>query len=136
MKSVVVLIALCACVQGADNVLTPIEEQQGFKLLFDGRSFNGWRAPAGSKPPAAAWTVESGCLRTTASPKIREDLISEQSYGDFELKFDWRISPGGNTGVKYRIQRTVFIDGSKDQRTKIGFEAAVEQALKDPNSPR
>lgn len=136
MKTVVLLIALCAFARGADNVLTPAEEQQGFKLLFDGRSLNGWRQPDGGKPPDAAWTVEDGCLRTTATPKIREDLISQQSYGDFELKFDWRISAGANTGVKYRIQKTIFIESSKDQRTKTGFEAAVEQALKDPNSTR
>ena len=120
-----VLIAV-VCLSGfaADNELTPAERQAGFKLLFDGKSFNNWRDPAGEHPPGDSWVIEDGCLKTTPKPRITEDLISRESFGDFELKFDWRISPHGNTGVKYRIQRVLFLDNSKADRSG-GFEACA-----------
>lgn len=120
--------AACLSALGADNTLTPEEKRAGFKLLFDGKSFAGWRNPAAEQPPGDAWVIEDGCLKTTPKPRITEDLISQDSYGDFELKFDWRISPRGNTGVKYRIQRTIFLDNSKVDR-KAGFEASLEREV-------
>lgn len=128
MKTLILIVAACLCARAADNTLTVEEKQQGFKLLFDGKSFDGWRNPADERPPGAAWVIEDGCLKTTPKPQITEDLISKQSYGDFELKFDWRISPRGNTGVKYRIQRVVFLDNSKADRG-AGFEASLEREV-------
>jgi len=129
--------AAAACVTGkaADNTLAPIEKQAGFKLLFDGKTFDGWRNPADEQPPGDSWIIEDNCLKTTPKPRITEDLISKESYGDFELKFDWRISPRGNTGVKYRIQRTIFMDSSKVDR-KAGFEASLEHEVKSHVSDR
>jgi hypothetical protein len=67
--------------------------------------------------------------------RITEDLVSKESYGDFELKFDGRISPRGNTGVKYRIQRIIFMDNSKVDR-KAGFEASLEREVSSHLSDR
>ena len=113
MKSAILFMAACLAGQAADNVLTPAEKQAGFKLLFDGHSFAGWRDPASETPPGDSWAIEDGMLRTKPNPHVTEDLITKESFGDFELKFDWKISPRGNTGVKYRIQRAIFIDHSK-----------------------
>lgn len=123
-------------VQCADNTLAPAERQAGFRLLFDGKSMRGWRDPAGQKPPGDSWIIEGGCLRTLARPRISEDLITEESFGDFELKFDWRISPGGNTGVKYRIQRAIFIDNTKTHRGAGGFEEMLARELATALSDR
>src|SRR5205085_12679926 len=102
MRSVLLLLSLSGCAVCADNVLTATEKQEGFVLLFDGRTFNGWHSPKARGSHSPAWVIEDGALRSTSTP-VREDLISAKSYADFELKFDWRISKDGNTGVKYRI---------------------------------
>jgi hypothetical protein len=125
---IAILCAVCLTLQAADNVLTPEEERAGFRLLFDGHTFNGWRNPASERPPGKSWVIEDGMLKTTPKPQITEDLITEESFGNFELKFDWRISPRGNTGVKYRIQRVIFLDNAKVNRS-AGFEAALEHEL-------
>jgi hypothetical protein len=122
--------------QPADNTLTPGEQQAGFKLLFDGKTMHGWRDPATATPAGDSWAIEDGCLKTRPKPRISEDLISEESFSDFELKFDWRISPRGNTGVKYRIQRSIFIDESKRKRGASGFEEMLGQELAEPLSDR
>jgi hypothetical protein len=135
MKAILLCAGFCLTVQAADNVLTPAEKQAGFRLLFDGHTFNGWRNPAAEKPPGEAWVIEDGMLKTTPKPSITEDLISEDTFRNFELKFDWRISARGNTGVKYRIQRSVFLDNSKVDQS-AGFEPSVEKELTAPRCDR
>jgi hypothetical protein len=134
MKALVLIALGSFYVLAADNTLTPDEKQAGFRLLFDGHTFDGWRNPASETPPGDAWVIEDGCLKTAPHARITEDLISRESYGDFELKFDWRITPHANTGVKYRIQRNVFLDSTKD--SSGGFEASVEREVTHPNSDR
>ncbi|HVW85815.1 MAG TPA: DUF1080 domain-containing protein [Bryobacteraceae bacterium] len=127
MMRTVLLITLSAlALQAADNSLTPAEKKDGWKLLFDGRTYDNWRTPADS------WAIENGMLTTTLKPRIEEDLISAKSYGDFELQFDWRVSEGANTGVKYRIQRTVFLDPTE----KGPFEANVQRQIEHPSISR
>lgn len=135
MRIPILLAAACLTAYAAENTLTPAEKQAGFRLLFDGHSFAGWRDPAQENPPGEAWVIEGGCLKTTPKPAVTEDLISQESYSDFELKFDWRISERGNTGVKYRIQRTVFVDNTKVDRG-TGFEASLEHEVTTHNSDR
>jgi len=108
------------------NVLTPTEKAEGWILLFDGHSFDHWRNPQHLNPPGDAWTIEDGCLKATAHPRITEDLISEGTYRDYELEWDWRISTGGNSGVKYKIQALpVLTPNIKGAR----FEDRVNEAL-------
>ena len=120
----------------ADNILSPEESRAGWILLFDGRTMRGWRDPAGENPPGDSWAIEDGCLTTRPRPRVSEDLVSEDSYGDFELVFDWRVSPGGNTGVKYRIQRLIFIDNTKAQNGPGGLEGLVGREVEKPRSDR
>ena len=96
----------------------------------------GWQDPAKKKVPGTAWKVENGALTTTSKPQIEEDLITEQSYGDFELKFDWRVAPGGNTGLKYRIQDAVFVNNSKKEDGPGGFEGTMGRELASRKSDR
>ena len=135
MKMPILLVAVCLSLLAADNTLTPDEKKTGFRLLFDGHTLNGWRDPASETPPGKAWIIEDGCLKTTPKPPITEDLITQESYGDFELKFDWRISVRANTGVKYRIQRSIFVDNTKVDRSP-GFEAMLEAEVNHPRSDR
>jgi Domain of Unknown Function (DUF1080) len=84
---------------GAVNTLTPEEKAAGWKLLFDGKSLAGWRGFKTTTPPAG-WKAIDGLL-------VREsgggDLMTVDQYGDFELRLDWRISEGGNSGIMFRV---------------------------------
>jgi len=75
---------------------------EGWTLLFDGNSLNGWRVYGRQGPPTAGWEITDACLR--AIPKVKgEQLITEKKFGDFELRWEWRIAPGGNSGIKYLV---------------------------------
>ena len=105
-----VLAAACAGSAGAQtNRLTPEQKAAGWRLLFNGKDMSGWDAPRKKTPPGDAWTIEDGCLKARANPSITEDLFTTDTFRDFELTFSWRISPGGNSGLKYRIQDHVFL---------------------------
>lgn len=82
------------------NTLTAAEKQAGWKLLFDGRTTDGWR---GFKAPApdAGWHVAEGAL--SPDPKASQDIMTKEMFGDFELAFEWKIGPKGNSGVMYRV---------------------------------
>jgi hypothetical protein len=116
----------------ADNTLSPAEKKEGFRLLFDGKTFNHWRDPAKETPPGDSWAIEHGTLTTRQKALRQEDLISDKSYGDFELRFSWKVSEGGNTGLKYRQQRTVYLNPVY----KGPFEAMVQQQLDQPTYER
>lgn len=136
MRTLPAFLILSSLALAADNTLTPAEQKQGWSLLFDGTTMKGWLDPAKKNQPGSAWKVEDGCLATTRKPRIEEDLITEKSYGDFELKFDWRVSPGGNTGFKYRIQKAVFVDNTKKQEGPGAFEGLLGRELSNPKSDR
>ncbi len=136
MKEMLLLVLAAAAALPADNTLTPEENKAGWVLLFDGATFRGWRDPAKENPPGDSWVIEDGCLKTRLKPRISEDLVSAATYSDFELTFDWRISPRGNSGVKYRIQRLVFVDNSKAQEGPGGFEGRISREVANPVSDR
>ena len=135
MRALLVFAAALAAF-AADNVLTLEEQRAGWQLLFDGKSMHGWIDPASKNPPGDAWLVEDGCLKARPGARITEDLISEESFADFELVFDWRVAPGGNTGVKYRIQRVVFLDNAKLQPGEGGFEGMLGREIASPRCDR
>lgn len=67
--------------------------------LFDGKSLKGWTTSSG-EPVTRGWTVEDGMLvRTSRGGSI----YTAKEYGDFDLSFEWKIAPRGNSGVKYRV---------------------------------
>lgn len=111
------------------NALSEEERAAGFELLFDGRTMRGWEDPSQETPPGNAWVIEDGCLKAVARPRIREDLVSRESFGDFELLFEWRISPRGNSGVKYRIQDRVVLERGKPSPAGRKFEDMVNYEL-------
>jgi hypothetical protein len=72
----------------------------GWHTIFDGSSTDALRSYGGGAFPAS-WTVEEGALRTVPGTPV--DLVTNESYGDFELEFGWRVAMGGNSGVIYRV---------------------------------
>jgi hypothetical protein len=124
-------LALSQLAWAADNQLTPEEQSAGWRLLFDGRTFAGWRDPTKLDPPGDSFSIEDGCLKAVRHPRIVEDLFTRDTYADFELQFDWKISPAGNSGVKYRIQDHVFIPEGAAR-----WEDNVKAALLGPRAAR
>jgi cytochrome c len=83
------------------NTLGADEARQGFALLFDGKSLDAFRGYRRTDVPAG-WSAVEGELRFTPG-QGGGDLATRESYGDFELRLDWKVSPGGNSGIMYRV---------------------------------
>jgi hypothetical protein len=113
-----------------NNTLTPEEKKSGWILLFDGKTMTNWVDPSLKTPPGNAWEITpDGCLHTISHPNITEDLFTKDTFRDFELVFEWRISPGGNSGVKYRIQdHRYLLKPNPGER----FEASVQRTMAEP----
>ena len=112
------------------NQLTAEEKAGGWKLLFDGASLVGWRGYNKPEFPAKGWSIEDGCLKA-AKGNGRPgsgggDIVTTEQFGDFDFRFEWKISPGGNSGVKY------FTDEKRDRNAAIGHEY---QLLDDAEHP-
>lgn len=104
MRTLVIALALAACaapaLAAAPNTLTPAEKAAGWRLLFDGKSTAGWRGFKAAAPDAG-WKVVDGALMP--DPKTSKDLMTKDEFGSFELDFDWKISPKGNSGVMFHV---------------------------------
>ena len=84
------------------NTLSTGQARAGWRLLFDGSSTDGWRGFGKPGFPAQGWEVQDGWLHH--APKAGGgDIITRDTFVDFELEFEWRIAKGGNSGVKYLI---------------------------------
>jgi Domain of Unknown Function (DUF1080) len=84
----------------AENTLTSKEKSDGWVLLFDGKSTQGWRSYKKTEA-GQQWQVIDGVLTLTAGGG--GDLVTAKDYANFELAFDWRISKLGNSGVMYHV---------------------------------
>ena len=97
----------------APNKLTEQERSAGWKLLFDGKTTDGWRSFKKSGFPAAGWVVEGDTLKHVAKGG-GGDIISDDAFTDFDLQFEWRIASGANSGVKYFV--------SEERSSPLGHE--------------
>src|SRR5688572_7391165 len=85
--------------------LTDAQKAEGWKLLFDGQTLNGWRFF--KNQPNDTWEVVDGTLH--CKPFVdgkefkRADIMTTEQFENFELQFDWKISPQGNSGVMFRV---------------------------------
>ncbi len=99
--------------------------QSGWVNLFDGKTMAGWDDPRQKTPPGDAWTIDDGCLKANRAHHITEDLFTKDVFRDFELAWEWKVAPGANSGVKYRIQDHVFLTSADPPR----FEDRVNYFL-------
>ncbi|HYE64907.1 MAG TPA: DUF1080 domain-containing protein [Pyrinomonadaceae bacterium] len=108
----------------------PAAAQSKWKVLFDGKSTDAWRGFKRDAFPAKGWVVENGALKTIVGGE-HVDLITKDKYQNFELELEWRVAPGGNSGVIYLVSEDF------DQTWKTGPEMQVldDQGHKDGKNP-
>jgi len=86
------------------NQLSEEERAGGWKLLFDGKTTQGWRSFKKPTFPTTGWVVEDTWLHCLGQGG--GDIITDAEFADFELKWEWKIAPGGNSGLKYFVLET------------------------------
>lgn len=109
-----------------NNRLTEREVEEGWKLLWDGKTMNGWKNALSDQPPEEDWTISDGIL--TVHPAGEADIVTEDSFRNFVLELDFSITRGANSGIKYFINPG-FYGGNGHT---IGCEF---QILDDKNHP-
>jgi hypothetical protein len=90
-----------------DNELTSREIEEGWKLLWDGKTNNGWRGAKLTTFPSEGWSIEDGMLSTFESGGGESvsagDIVTIEKYRNFELIVDFNYTPGANSGIKYFV---------------------------------
>jgi hypothetical protein len=85
------------------NTLTEQEEAEGWVLLFDGESTDGWRGYGRDAFPETGWTIEDGVLRVIGGERPG-DIIYDEKFQNFRLSLEWKVSEAGNSGIFYLAQ--------------------------------
>lgn len=99
--------------------------------LFDGKTLNGWRWSDEPNPPQPSWVARNGALVTTPGQGKEVYLLTKDEFEDFDFTFEWRASPGANSGVKYRIQSY----GASTRRIEpTGLEYQITDDLANPDA--
>ena len=87
------------------NNLSKAEKEQGWKLLFDGKTSAGWKAVGTDKFPSESWKVTDGTLMAVANrpenPVKGTDIVSDDKFSAFDFQFEFNFAEGANSGVKY-----------------------------------
>jgi len=113
-----------------DNRLTAEEEKNGWKLLFDGKTNNGWKSSKGDEFPAKGWVIENGEISVVPNMGVKEnkggDIITKDTYSAFDVSFDFRLTNAANSGFKY------FVYTPEGTESVVGLEY---QVLDDENHP-
>lgn len=106
----------------AQNTLSEAEKSAGWRLLFDGQTTTGWRS-YGKPTLSDGWVAQDGALTRTGAGG---DIISNDQFKNFELSIDWKIEPGGNSGIFYR---------ASEENDEIYWNAVEMQVLDDAKHP-
>lgn len=144
---VVLAAATCALAELAaaqkPNQLTPTERKAGWRLLFDGTSLNEWRGLGYDSVPTAHWRVIEGAIVKIPTAKVQRqadgqpaaggDLMTRESFRDFELAFEWRVTPGANSGVKYNVSEELSLKHASNHAA-LGFEYQVLDDVLHPDN--
>ena len=104
------------------NTLTDEEKSQGFRLLFDGQSTQGWHRYL-KGDTVLGWKAEDGILMTPG--KTGADLVTDEEFENFELRFDWNVEAKGNSGVIYKVL--------EDKKYPNSYESGPEYQIIDDN---
>ena len=115
------------------NTLTEAEKAAGWKLLFDGKTSNGWRGAGQETFPENGWKIENGELTVmkNGGPEGKRggDILTVDEFGAFELSFEFKLTAGANSGMKYLIQ-----ESKKNKGFVIGPEYQVLDDKQHPDA--
>ncbi len=104
------------------NKLTALEQEKGWKLLWDGKSKDNWRGAKLDEFPTGGWIIDDGILYVVQSDGNEAanggDIVTKKQYGNFILELDFNLTEGANSGVKYFVQT----DLNKGEGSAIGCE--------------
>jgi len=108
-----------------DNTISEEELEMGWKLLWDGKTTNGWRGAKLTDFPAKGWVIEDGVIKVLKSSGGEStnggDIVTAKKYKNFELSVDFKITPGANSGIKYFVDTEL----NKGAGSSIGCEYQV-----------
>ncbi len=117
------------------NTLTAEEKAAGWRMLWDGRTSDGWRSAHGPDfPTGGGWEMKNGELVINesggAESKTAGDIITRDKYSNFELQLDFKITPGANSGIK------TFVDPelNKGAGSAIGPEFQILDDVRHPDA--
>ena len=90
------------------NTLTKQDLEEGWILMFNGLTSDGWRSHNGEKFPDHGWEVVEGTLHVIGSGRGEAggggDILFDRKFSNFELELEWKVSEGGNSGIFYLAQ--------------------------------
>lgn len=116
------------------NTLSAAEEADGWKLLWDGKTTNGWRGAKIATFPTHGWKIENGILKVLKSGGGEStnggDIVTTRKYKNFVLKADFKITEGANSGIKYFVNP----DLNKGEGSAIGCEFQILDDDKHPDA--
>ena len=116
------------------NALTIDEAKNGWKMLWDGKTTNGWKGARLDAFPEKGWVIENGELTVLSSGGEESaaggDIVTTFPYGDFELRVDFKLTEGANSGIKYYVDTDI----NKGPGSSIGLEYQVLDDDKHPDA--
>ena len=111
------------------NNLTIDEKKNGWEMLWDGKTSNGWRGAKLEEFPDKGWVIENGILTIMESDGKESaaagDIVTKKLYQDFELKVDFKLTKGANSGIKYYVDTEI----NKGPGSSIGLEYQISENL-------
>jgi len=122
------------------NGLTAAEKAEGWTMLWDGKTTDGWRSPKTEEFPAKGWKMSDGILSTLETHGEEGagggDIITRKRYDNFEFKVDFRITAGANSGVKIFVQPNISPISKSGEKAAVGSAIGMEfQILDDKLHP-
>lgn len=88
------------------NQPLPGEKEAGWEVVFDGNTFGEWRGFKKATMPESGWVIDEGCIRHVARAG-GGDIVLARDLGDFEFACEWKVAPGGNSGIFYRFDESL-----------------------------
>jgi hypothetical protein len=122
------------------NSLTAAEKAAGWRLLWDGKTPDGWRSARNDKFPARGWEIKDGVLTVHAGGETGSggggDIVTRERYSQFELVADFKITEGANSGIKYICQPNLNTRTGTPVKVGSGEAIGLEyQILDDARHP-
>ena len=121
-------------VNAIDNALSPREKAEGWQLLWDGKTSEGWRGARLNIFPEKGWTIKDGVLTVEKGNGGEStnggDIVTTKKYRNFMLSVDFQITQGANSGIKYFVDP----DMNKGAGSAIGCEFQILDDLRHPDA--